>query len=424
MGALWPSRASLPNSEGALAEARRCLEAGASGFKLHPRSDAFGLPHPVVEEVVALAHERRAPVLFHAGRGIPHLGEAVVDLARALPGRAPDPGPRGHQRPRLDRRRGGRARRTCSSTPPGGTSPTSFSSTRRSRPGRSSTPATCPTRRDCSRPSCSCASRAPLATVTTSLRSIAGGQLARLVAGEDPVDVGPAPGPDAVGRRVIEAERVVTYCAAGLQVAFRGMDPSEPIALARLACRTCRDGDVRELLSYVDALLAIGQESAAAHPDAALRDHAGDAAGDDARGHPGGRAAVRHCVTLVTEVGARRATVTNFCSFRRVGSHRETGGAGAAPNGAIATAIVRRARCPAPQAADRKEESTSHEAASELARPSRRHGAGRALLSHLARRAAGHGAFECAPRRATPPSRPTSPRARAGSTCSPDAGPP
>ena len=75
-----------PNSEDAVAEARRCLEAGARGFKLHPRSDAFGLPHPVVEEVVALAHERRAPVLFHAGRGIPHLGEAVVDLARRYPG--------------------------------------------------------------------------------------------------------------------------------------------------------------------------------------------------------------------------------------------------------------------------------------------------------------------------------------------------
>jgi hypothetical protein len=70
-----------------------------------------------------------------------------------------------------------------------------------------------------------------------------------------------------VGQRVIEAERVVTYCAAGLQIAFRGMDPGEPIALARLACRTCRDGEVRALLSYIDALLAIGQESAAAHPD-------------------------------------------------------------------------------------------------------------------------------------------------------------
>ena len=34
-----------------------------------------------------------------------------------------------------------------------------------------------------------------------------------------------------------------------------------------LACRTCRDGNVLELLTYIDSLLAIGQESAAAHPD-------------------------------------------------------------------------------------------------------------------------------------------------------------
>src|SRR5436305_7007787 len=85
-GRFVPLARIAPNTEGAVAEARRCLEAGASGFKLHPRSDAFALPHPVVEEVVALAHDRRAPVLFHAGRGIPHLGEAVVDLARRYPG--------------------------------------------------------------------------------------------------------------------------------------------------------------------------------------------------------------------------------------------------------------------------------------------------------------------------------------------------
>ncbi|MDQ3739847.1 MAG: amidohydrolase family protein, partial [Actinomycetota bacterium] len=71
-----------PNAEGALDEARRCLEAGARGFKLHPRSDRFALPHPVVEEIVALAGEARAAVLFHAGRGIPHLGESVVHMAR------------------------------------------------------------------------------------------------------------------------------------------------------------------------------------------------------------------------------------------------------------------------------------------------------------------------------------------------------
>ena len=80
-------------------------------------------------------------------------------------------------------------------------------------------------------------------------QAIAGGQLARVVAGEDPVDLGPAPGLHAVGERVIEAERVVTYCSIALQLGYRGLDPSEAVALARVACRTCREaGPARELL--------------------------------------------------------------------------------------------------------------------------------------------------------------------------------
>src|SRR6266567_1342942 len=68
-----------PNAD-PLPEVRRCLEAGAVGVKLHPRSDEFTLPHPAVEEIAALANERRMPILFHAGRGIPNLGEAAADL--------------------------------------------------------------------------------------------------------------------------------------------------------------------------------------------------------------------------------------------------------------------------------------------------------------------------------------------------------
>src|SRR6185312_5198453 len=36
---------------------------------------------PGVRSVVAVAHERRVPVLFHAGRGIPALGEDTVRLS-------------------------------------------------------------------------------------------------------------------------------------------------------------------------------------------------------------------------------------------------------------------------------------------------------------------------------------------------------
>src|SRR6185437_11809058 len=70
-----------PKVDGAVDEARRCLEAGARGIKLHPRSDSFQLPHPVVSDLVALADEVGVPVLFHAGRGIPALGAEVNRLA-------------------------------------------------------------------------------------------------------------------------------------------------------------------------------------------------------------------------------------------------------------------------------------------------------------------------------------------------------
>src|SRR4051812_50210057 len=74
-----------PKRPGAVDEVNRCLEAGARGVKLHPRSDAFALPHEVVAEIVALTGVRRAPALFHTVRGIPQLGEAAVALAPATP---------------------------------------------------------------------------------------------------------------------------------------------------------------------------------------------------------------------------------------------------------------------------------------------------------------------------------------------------
>jgi hypothetical protein len=69
----------------AVAEARRCLDAGARGIKLHPRAERFTLDEPAVEQLVALANERRVPVLIHAGRGIPALGRNAIDLAARFP---------------------------------------------------------------------------------------------------------------------------------------------------------------------------------------------------------------------------------------------------------------------------------------------------------------------------------------------------
>jgi predicted TIM-barrel fold metal-dependent hydrolase len=69
-----------------LAEAERCIELGARGIKLHPRSQAFSVADPRFEAVFALAAERRIPVLIHAGRGLPPgLGEELAEIAGRHP---------------------------------------------------------------------------------------------------------------------------------------------------------------------------------------------------------------------------------------------------------------------------------------------------------------------------------------------------
>jgi hypothetical protein len=265
-GRLLPLARISPHHDDALNEARRCVAAGALGFKLHPRSDAFALPHPAVEAVVALAHEHGMPVLFHAGRGIPHLGEAVVDLARRYPDAKlilahagiSDLGWIARDAATLPNLLFDTAwwmvadqLQLYATIPPGqilyasdmpyGTGLlTAFVFLRVSR---------------------------AIGLPVEARRAIAGGQLGRIIAGEEPLDLGPPPGPDAVGMRVIEAERVVSYAASAVQIAFRGLDPTEPLALARLACTTSRDGAVPELLAYVDRLLAIAQECLAAAPE-------------------------------------------------------------------------------------------------------------------------------------------------------------
>jgi uncharacterized protein len=71
--------------DGAVAEAERSLANGARGIKLHPRAEQFTLDNPEVHRLVAIANERTLPVLIHAGRGIPALGLHAVELAGEFP---------------------------------------------------------------------------------------------------------------------------------------------------------------------------------------------------------------------------------------------------------------------------------------------------------------------------------------------------
>jgi uncharacterized protein len=76
----------LDPSEGAPAEAERCLAQGARGIKLHPRAQDFVFDGPEMHEVFALAEQARVPILIHAGRGLPPLADGLADLALRHPG--------------------------------------------------------------------------------------------------------------------------------------------------------------------------------------------------------------------------------------------------------------------------------------------------------------------------------------------------
>jgi predicted TIM-barrel fold metal-dependent hydrolase len=76
----------LDPSEGPLAEAERCLAAGARGIKLHPRAQDFVFDGDGMDGVFGLAEQAGVPVLIHAGRGLPPLADGLASLALRHPG--------------------------------------------------------------------------------------------------------------------------------------------------------------------------------------------------------------------------------------------------------------------------------------------------------------------------------------------------
>jgi uncharacterized protein len=264
-GRLAPLARVAPNAPGAVREARRALDAGARGLKLHPRSDAFGLPHPVVDELVALAAERRAPVLFHAGRGIPNLGEAAAALARAHPGVRIILAHAGISDLGLLAEAAGELPNLLFDTswwnvadllqlyatmPPGRIlyasdmpyGPATIAAFNFSRCARA------------------------VGLDDDAQRAIAGAQLERVLAGEDLLDLGPAPGLGRAAERVLECERACTYLASALQMAFRGGEPTEALALAATAAQSTRRGAPHDVLDAVAGLIGLAQEALAASP--------------------------------------------------------------------------------------------------------------------------------------------------------------
>jgi hypothetical protein len=241
-----------------LAEARRCLQAGAAGIKLHPRAEEFALDTASMEPVFALADERRLPVLVHAGRGIPALGEHAVQVCERHPGlrlilahagicdlawiwrAAPD-------LPNLlfDTAWWSPSDLLALYTlvPPGNIlfasdapySACSFAAVLNLR----------------------CALQAGLSG--EQIRLVFGGQLAGILAGEPLVEAGPAPGPGALDRDPL-LDRVYTFLVSGIGQMFHGVAPAESLALTRLACEVGEDSPRAETCAAVGGLIELREE--------------------------------------------------------------------------------------------------------------------------------------------------------------------
>jgi predicted TIM-barrel fold metal-dependent hydrolase len=241
----------------ALAEATRALDAGARGIKLHPRAEQFALDEPGVRDVVALAHERRVPVLIHAGRGIPALGRDTV----ALSGEFPDA--------KLILAHGAISDLAWlwKVLPE---HPNLFVDTAWWNPAdlmalfclappaqilwASDSPYGLPIMSAVQ--ALRCARQAGLGP--DAVRSIAGAQMARLLAGEPAADVGPAP--HRVAPLDPHLERVVTHLVTAMGRAFARTDPDEAIALARLACAVGEDQECAPVCAAVLELLDVYEE--------------------------------------------------------------------------------------------------------------------------------------------------------------------
>ncbi len=76
----------LDLTERPLEEARRCLDLGARGIKLHPRAQAFSLDDERLQPIFSLAAERGVPILIHGGRGLPPIAENLERLVRRCDG--------------------------------------------------------------------------------------------------------------------------------------------------------------------------------------------------------------------------------------------------------------------------------------------------------------------------------------------------
>ncbi len=237
----------------AVGEAERSLEAGALGIKLHPRAEGFTLDHPGLRPLFALAGERRLPILCHAGRGIPALGRHAVEACRSHPGM------------RLILAHAGISDlawiwRDARELPnlyfdTAWWSPSDLQALLALvPPGQVLMASDAPYGNPAWGAVITLRHALQLGLGPAQARGIVGAQAARLVAAEEPLDLGPPPGAEAIVRDPL-LERVYTALIAALGQMFNGVEPAETLALARLACDVGADAPQAQVCARVLQLL-------------------------------------------------------------------------------------------------------------------------------------------------------------------------
>lgn len=251
-GRLFPFARLDPHAD-PLAELERALDRGARGIKLHPRAEQFTLDHPALQPVFELADERRLPVMVHAGRGIPALGRHSVELTGRHPGmrlimahagisdlawiwrEAPS-----HPNLFFDTAWWSPSdiQALFALVPPGQILMASDA------PYGSPTWAAVMAARN--------ALQAGLDAEQT--RAVLGGQALRLVNGDEPLDLGPPAGAEHLSRDPL-LDRVYSSLMSALGQMFQGVEPTETLALVRLACDVGDDAPQAPVCRWVLELL-------------------------------------------------------------------------------------------------------------------------------------------------------------------------
>jgi uncharacterized protein len=251
-GRLFPF-ARLDPHDDALAEAERALARGARGIKLHPRAEQFTLDHPGLQPVFALANERHLPVLVHAGRGIPALGRHSVEATGAHPGM------------RLILAHAGISDLAWiwRETPdhPNLFFDTSWWSPSDVQalfalvaPGQILMASDAPYGSPTWATVMSARNALQVGLDAEQTRGVLGGQALRLVNGEEPLDLGPAPGVEGLARDPL-LDRVYSFLMSALGQMFQGVEPAETLALVRLACDVGEEAPQAEVCRWVLELL-------------------------------------------------------------------------------------------------------------------------------------------------------------------------